>query len=146
MDRIPSDHDSIDTVSATLGRHAGRRHRVEIAPDDRDRFPVDEIVRVTIDGTRRHARVESHLTDDRVLITGAYDGPELVRDPSDATDRLAEWIADAGLDEDDPVLVDVVAEGFLYGLRTPGERVFYDDPDPPDEGLASIARDLTDGE
>jgi len=142
MDRVPSDHDSVDSVAAELGRHGGRRLRVEVPADEADRFPVEDTVRLSVGGTRRHARIDSHLTDDRLLITGAYDGPELARDPGDATDRLAEWIDDEGLEEGDPVLVDVVAPDFLYGLRRPGERVVYDDPDPPDEGLAAIARDL----
>jgi len=144
MDRIPSDHGSIRTVRAELARHGGRRLRVEIASEAADPFPEGEVVRVSTDGQRRHARIDTHLTDDRLVVTGVYDGPDAARDPGDATDRLAEWIDAEGLEAGDPVLVDVVAEDFLYGLRLPGERVFYDDPDPPDSDLASIARDLED--
>jgi hypothetical protein len=144
MDRIPSDHGSVRTVRVELARHGGRRLRVDVPAEAADQFPDGEVVRVSLDGQRRHARIDSHLTEDRPIVTGVYDGPDRARNPDDATDRLAEWIDAEGLEAGDPVLVDVVAEDFLYGLRVPGERVFYDDPDPPDSDLASIARDLED--
>lgn len=148
MDRIPSDHAGVHTVRATLARHGGTRLRVEIPADETDRFPAGEVVRVVLDDERRHARVDTHLTEDHLQVTGVYDTPDAARDPTGATDRLAEFLDDYDHDHDfepgDPVLVDVVAAGFLYGLRVPGERVVYDDPDPPDRSLADIARNLED--
>lgn len=146
MDRIPSDHDSVDVIRATLARHGGQRVRVEVPQYHADRFPRGDVFRVVVGGSRRYARIEPHLTADTLLITGAYDGPITTRDRSEAPDRLTEWVNATGLGPGDPVLIDVVTEDYLYGIRHPGDRVFYDDPEPPDDDLVAIARKLASDE
>ncbi|WP_049902194.1 DUF7112 family protein [Halococcus agarilyticus] len=138
-ERVPHDHPSVETVRATLARR-GRSSRPRLAlPDDADRFPTGT-TRLVLGGETHHARIESGLDGDRE-ITGAYDNARLARD-RDGTDRLDEWRSSAGIDLGRSVVVDVVEPGFLYGVREPGERAVYEATEPPDEGLAAIARDL----
>ena len=136
---VPSD--VVDSVRATLER-AGRtdRPKVVVPEDAHDRVPEGEVVRLSLDGAIRHATVELAI-DDRLELRGAYDNARLARN-SDGKNRLSEWVDANGLDFGRTVHLDVVAEGFFYGLRAPGERAVYHVPDRPDEGLAAIARDL----
>lgn len=140
-DRVQSDHPSIHTVRATLEETA-TGHRLTIPSDERDRFPVDEVVRVVIEGDRRFARVERALTGDELVIPGVYDAPRFARDPGDGTDRLATWVAGNDVRAGGSVLVDVVEPEFLYGIRAPGETTVYEATEPPDESLSAIAEDL----
>lgn len=141
MAGVPHDHPSVDTVRATVER-SGVGLRVAIPEDHRDRFPVDAVVTVVLDGTERHARIESHLTEDRLLLSGAYDTPDLARDPGSDPNRLGEWLDDRGREAGASVLIDVVAEGERYGLRGPRETATYRDRSARDDSLASIAEDL----
>jgi hypothetical protein len=141
---LPHDHPSVRTVRATLERQ-GSGLRVAIPESDADAVPAGEVVRVVLDGTERYALVDSHLTEGRPLVPGVYDTPDLARDPGGAADRLRAWAADRDRGAGDSVLLDALDEGHRYGLRAPGEAVTYRDRSTPDEGLASIARDL-DGE
>jgi hypothetical protein len=140
---VPHDHPTVDTVRAPVER-SGAGVRVAIPADDRDRFPVGDVVVVVLGGTDRYARVESHLTEDRLLLSGAYDSPDLARDPGASTDRLGEWLDDRDREAGDSVLIDVVDEGERYGLRGPRESATYRDRSTRDEGLASIAEDVDD--
>lgn len=139
-DRISSDHPSVRTVRATCTA-TPTGSRLELPPDDRDAFPIDEVVRVVIDGDELFARIERALTGDELLIPGVYETPDQARNPS-GTDRLAAWIDDEGVAAGSSILVDVVEPDFLYGLRTPGTSTYYDAREPPDESLSSIAEDL----
>lgn len=132
---------SVPTVRATLER-AGRtdRPKVSIPDDDRGRFPAGEVVRLLVGGKTRHATVERAL-DDTLEIRGVYDNARLARD-GEGDNRLPEWTDDARLDFGRSVLLDVLDEGFAYGLRAPGEEQIYHVPDRPDEGLTSIADDV----
>jgi hypothetical protein len=141
-ERVPSDHESITTVRATLER-VGRTDRPKVVlPVDRPmEFAPDEVVRVVVDGRTCHTQVATDL-DGRPELRGAFDSPTLARDPGAGADRLAAWVDDAALEFGGSVLVDVVTDGFEYGLRAPGERTVYEATARPDEGLASIARDV----
>jgi len=145
-DRIPSDHDAVATVRATLGTVGSTsRPRIEVPADAAHEFP-DGVVRLVVDGTERHAEIGTALGDDRRVIAGAYDAPRLARDPGDAPNRLLSWVdATDAVSVGGSVLVDVVEDGFKYGVRAPGERVVYEATESPDEGLASIAERLEDG-
>ena len=140
---VPSD--AVDSVRATLER-AGRtdRPKIVVPDDDRDAVPEGELVRLSADGTTYHARVELAI-DDSLELRGLYDNARLARE-GDGENRLAAWADDHGLDFGRTVHLDLVDEGFFYGLRAPGERAVYQVPDRPDEGLADIAGDLEDGE
>ena len=140
-DRIASDHPSVHTVRTTLESTA-TGHRVAIPPEDRDRFPVDEVVRVVLEGTEQYARVDRALTGDGRSISGVYDSPRFARDPREGVDRLAAWIDETGARVGGSVLVDVVEPDFLYGIRAPGESTVYEATEPPSESLASIAESL----
>jgi len=146
-DRVSSDHDSVTTLRATIGTAGStRRPRVEVSADEADALPADEVVRLVVDGTERHARIETALSDDRRVIPGAYDAPKFARDPGDAANRLLEWVeATDAVSVGGSVLVDVIEPEFKYGVRAPGERVVYEATESPDEGLASIAERLGDG-
>lgn len=145
MDRVPSDHDSITTVDATLSPHgATRRPAIELPDEAADVVPTGEVVRLSLSGDVYHARFEAYAGS--VRATGAFDTPELARSPGDGQNRLRGWIDEQGLEYGRTVHLDVIEPGFKYGLRAPGERVVYDAPSAPDESLASIARRLDEGE
>lgn len=157
-DRVASDHESITTVRATLARRGSTSRPAIELPDERadeqcssspdsasprrdaDAFPAGEVVRLVVDGSERHAKIEEYAGDRS--IPGAYDAPSMARDPGSASNRLVEWTDDAGLELGQSVLVDVIEEGFKYGVREPGERAFYDATEAPDDSLASIAEQL----
>jgi hypothetical protein len=140
---VPSD--AVDSVRATLER-AGRTDRPKIVvPDDaRDAVPEGAVVRLSADGATYHARVELAI-DDSLELRGLYDNARLARE-GDGENRLAAWADGQGLDFGRTVHLDVVDEGFFYGLRAPGERAVYRVPDRPDEGLADIARQVEGGD
>lgn len=142
-DRIASDHPSVRTVRSTCTETA-TGVRLEVPADDRDTFVTDDVVRVVLDGDELFARVERALTGEELSIPGVYQTPGDARDPSGATDRLREWIDANGVSPGGSVLIDVVEPEFLYGLRAPGETVYYDAREPPSDSLSEIATDLED--
>lgn len=141
-DSLPSDHPSISTYRVALARH-GRTDRPRIDLPDDEAFPVGDVVRLVIDGREHRARIDSDFEETPVL-TGAYDSPREARSPAAGTNRLAEWVEDAGIEWGGSVLVDVVEPGFKFGLRAPGERAVYEATEPPKDSLADIARRLED--
>lgn len=146
-EKVPSDHPTISTVDATLARSgATARPRIDLPPEAADQFPADEIVRVVLDGQEYRARIERAFEGDGLQIRGAYDSPRLARNPGEGENRLVEWYDESGLSFGRTVLVDVVTEGFKYGLRAPGSRAVYDATEAPDESLAAIAEQVEDSE
>ena len=140
-DRLPSDHDSITTVRATLVRRGGTsRPAIELPGDSDVPFPSGDVVRVVIDGDERFARITA--SESGVRIPGIYDDPSFARDPGTAPNRFVEWFERSDLEIGGSVLVDEIEPEFKYGLRIPGERVFYEATESPDDSLASIARNL----
>ena len=140
-DRIASDHPSVQTVRSTCVETT-TGVRLEIPADDRDAVPTDEVVRLVLDGDELFGRVERALTGDELSIPGVYETPDQARDPSGATDRLAEWVDEHDVPAGGSVLIDVIEPDFLYGLRQPGETAFYDAREPPSDSLSDIANDL----
>lgn len=144
VDRVPSDHPSITTVRATLSKSgATSRPILELPTDGAVDFPDEEVVRIVVDGTVRHAEPRRPLTGDGLVVSGIYDTPEAAREKN-GTDRLGEWVADAPVSFGGSVLIDEVEPGFEYGLRAPGKRVVYDATESPHDSLANIAEDLAD--
>lgn len=142
-DRVPSDHDTVTTVRATLATTGStRRRRLEIPADAAGQFPADEVVRLVVDGSEYHARIETALTEETRVLSGAYDAPRFARSPGDAPDRLGPWLDDVDVAVGDSVLVDVIEAGFKYGVREPGERTVYKATESPDDSLASIAEQV----
>lgn len=143
-DRISSDHPSVQTVRATL-TETTTGVRLEIPPDEREAFPLEDVIRIVLDGTERFTRLERALTGEDVFVTGVFDAPGSARNPSDGEDRLPAWADDHDVHIGGSVLVDVVEPDFLYGLRAPGETAVYEAKEPPSDSLASIAESLEDG-
>ncbi|MCU4743787.1 hypothetical protein OB955_16300 [Halobacteria archaeon AArc-m2/3/4] len=140
-DRISSDHSSVQTVRATLAETT-TGVRLEVPAENRDQIPVDEVVRVVLDGDELFAMPERQLGGEDVHIPGVYETPDIARDPRQGTDRLSAWRADENVRLGGSVLLDVVEPDFLYGVRSPGQTAFYDAREPPSDSLASIAKDL----
>lgn len=141
-DRVPSDHPSVDSVRAELVR-AGRtdRPRVAVPAEAADRFVDGEVVRLVVDGVERFTRVDGGDRGDRLQLRGAHDTPADARDRTAGSDHLGDWQDAHDVRFGGAVLVDVVEAGYKYGLRAPGERVFYEGG-RPDSSLADIAEDL----
>lgn len=144
-DRVSSDHPSVRTVRSTCAETA-TGSKLEIPADDRDAFAAGEVVRIVLDGTERFATVERALTGEELSISGIYDTPDQARNPGGGSDRLREWVDDQDVRAGGSVLIDVVEPEFLYGLRSPGETVYYDAREPPNSSLIDIASDLENGE
>ncbi|WP_207591463.1 DUF7112 family protein [Halomontanus rarus] len=140
-DRISSDHSSVQTVRATL-TETTTGVRLEVPSEDRELVPVDEVVRIVLDGDELFAKPERQLGGEDVHIPGVYETPDFARDPRQGTDRLSEWREDENVRLGGSVLLDVVESDFLYGVRSPGETAYYDAREPPSDSLASIAKDL----
>ena len=144
-DRVPSDHPTISTIDATLSRSgATDRPRIDIPAEAADDVPAGEVVRLVLDDQEYRTRIERAFSGDGLQIRGAYDSPRLARNPGDGENRLIEWYEDSGLAFGRTILLDVVTEGFKYGLRTPGSRAVYDATEAPSDSLASIAEQLED--
>jgi hypothetical protein len=136
-DRIPSDHEAVETHRATI-ESIGRTGRPRVVlPDDCD-LSVDESIVLALDGTQYHARVESSLDSDAV-VTHAADNRRLARE-RDGENRLATWVESADVSIGGSAHFDVIRSGHQYGLRTPGRRVVYTAIEQPDSSLSSIAR------
>ncbi|GAB7019608.1 DUF7112 family protein [Halostagnicola bangensis] len=140
-DRLSSDHPSIRTVRATLSETT-TGVRLEIPGEESDGFSVDELVRITIEGTERFAQIERALTGDELTIEGVYETAEGARDPREGTDILPDWCGDHTVRDGGSVLIDIIEPGFAYGLRSPGETNYYDASEPPKSSLSDIANDI----
>ncbi|MDL0121401.1 MULTISPECIES: hypothetical protein [Halobacterium] len=139
-------HETVQSGRGSVVRAGGtRRLAVQVPADSAASLPVGDVVRVVLDGSEHHASVAA-TADDTPVVRGAYATPRLARQPNGADNELAAWLADAGLEAGRSVHVDVVAAGFKYGLRAPGETATYESTGTPDEGLADIAASLGDGD
>lgn len=143
-DRVSSEHPSVRTIRATC-TETTTGVRLEIPAADTDAFPLEEVVRVVLDGEERFARIDRGLTDDQYLIRGIFATPDGARGDGGGPDLLSPWVDDHDVRIGGSVLVDVVEPDFLYGLREPGATTFYDAHEPPSTGLQDIARGLEDG-
>ncbi|MFB6251633.1 MAG: hypothetical protein ABEI27_08110 [Halobellus sp.] len=140
-ERVPSDHTAVTNLRATLARSGGIRRPCLRLPDDAA-VEADDVIRLLLDGTTTHARVES---DSRgMLLRGAYDNERLARDPPDGENQLVGWCRTHDRSPDDTVVLDELDPGFCYGLREPGNRLVYNVPRRPDESLQDIASSLRD--
>lgn len=142
-DRISSDHASLTTVRATLVQSGALdRPKVEVPAEHASAFPTDDVVRIVADETEYRARIEAPLTGDGREIRGLYDTPGLARSPEDGENHLGEWADATNVEFGQSVLMDVVEEGFKYGLREPGKQTVYEATESPDSSLADIARNV----
>ena len=140
-DRLPSDHDSVETVRARVERHGGSRRLAiprEAVPDD------ESLVRVVLDERIRFGRLNEGTEDDRWLV-GVFDTTRGASDHGSGQDRLDPWLDENDRSIGSSVEVDVIEPGRRYGLRVPGARTVYTGVERPDAGLDAIARRLADG-
>jgi len=138
-DRVPSDNDSISTHRVTL-ETVGRTSRPRIALPAAVEAADGDVVRLTFDGQEYHARVETSL-DGTVEIRGAFDNARLARS-DDGEDHLTAWVAESDVEPGRSLLLDVLTEGYHFGLREAGERVVYTVRDAPEDSLSNIAQSL----
>jgi len=138
-DRVPSDHDAVDTHRVPI-EAVGRTGRPRVVLPDAVGLSDGDVVTLALDGDDYEARVETSLDGDRT-VTHAADNRRLARE-RDGENRLAEWVADATVSLGGSAHLDVVTEGHQYGLRTPGTRVVYTATEAPDSSLSDIASDL----
>jgi len=138
-ERVPSDHDSVDTRRVPV-EAVGRTGRPRVVLPDDVGLSDGDVVSLALDGDDYEARVETSLDGD-LAVTHVADNRRLARE-RDGENRLAEWVADASVSVGGSAHLDVVTEGHQYGLRTPGTRVVYTATDAPDSSLSDIASDL----
>jgi len=138
-DRIRSDHPVVDT------------HRVEIeavGATDRPQLLLPaalscapgEFVRLSIEGRQTHAVVVTTLRGDSA-IQDARANRRLAR-TGDGDNLLADWLDERGHGPGSTLVLDVLTQGYAYGLREPGKRVRYEPVARPDDSLADIADSL----
>lgn len=140
MTRISSDHNTIDSVRATVVSYGTRRKLAIELPSDVS-IPTGEVFRISLSGNLYHGRFDSFAGGLRLL--GVYQTPEVAREPAEGEDYLSPWLTDEGLTAGRSVHVDIIEPEYKYGLRPPGEQVVYTDPDPPDSSLQSIAEQFS---
>lgn len=138
-DRISSDHDTVRSHRVHLGQ-VGRTDRPQIELPERLEWPEGDVLWFSLAGTTGYAQVDTTLTGDPV-VRGVFVDRNLARTGS-GENRLRDWVSESGLATGDALLLDVLRTGYAYGLRAPGDRVFYEPPEPPASSLADIARDL----
>lgn len=138
-DRLPSDHEAVETRRVTVGR-VGRtdRPRIEL-PDGLD-VSAGDVIECVLDGTGYYATIETTL-DGSPMVQHVADNRRLARE-NGGQNRLVEWFAASDCSLDGSVHLDIVTPGHTYGLRTPGQRVVYSATDTPDDSLSSIAENL----
>ena len=138
-ERIPSDHDAVDTHRVPV-EAMGRTGRPRLVlPADIDLNDGDTVT-FALDGERYYATVGTSLDGD-LVVTHVADNRRLARE-HDGENRLAEWLSDGSVSLGGSAHLDVVTDGHQYGLRTPGQRVVYEASDGPDSSLSDIASDL----
>jgi hypothetical protein len=135
-ERVPSDHASVTTYRATIARSGGTRRPCLRLPDEAD-VEAGEFVRLLLDGTHTHARVDEDASGR--FVRGAYDNKRLARNPGEGENRLDEWCEETGRGPGSAVELDEIDAGFCYGLREPGVRTVYRVPKRPNQSLADIA-------
>ncbi|MFC6863578.1 hypothetical protein ACFQGE_08890 [Halomicroarcula sp. GCM10025817] len=138
-DRVPSDHDAVETHRVPIAR-VGRTDSPQVVLPDAVALEDGSVVRVALDGTQYHAAVERDIDGDRVL-SHVADNARLARE-REGENRLAEWVRDADVSLGGSAHFDVVTPGHEYGLRTPGTRVVYTTTERPNRSLSDIAESL----
>lgn len=138
-DRVPSDHDAVDTHRVPI-EAVGRTGRPRVVLPDAIDVSDGSTVTLSLDGDAHDATVGTTLDGD-LAITHAADNRRLARE-RDGENRLAEWVESASVSLGGSAHLDVVTAGQHYGLRTPGTRVVYTATTAPDSSLSDIASDL----
>lgn len=138
-DRVPSDHESIQTHRVEVVRSGGTRRPCVRLPDDLGVVDGD-VVRLVLDRSTVYSQIRSDSQGH--FLRGAYGNRRLARTPGEGDNRLVEWLEEHGREPGDPLELDVVESGDQFGIRLPGERTVYEAVRGPSSSLSDIARDL----
>jgi hypothetical protein len=138
-DRIPSDHDAVETHRVSV-ESIGRTDRPRVPIPDAVDLGEGDVVGLALDGDQYYTLVETTFEGD-LVVTRAGDNRRVARE-GEGPNRLAEWIADGTVSYGGSAHFDVVTAGEEYGLRTPGRRTVYTVTGGPDDSLSDIASDL----
>lgn len=142
-ERVPSDHETVETSRVHLAQ-IGRTRRLQVELPDTIECAVDDLVSLSLEADTCHAQVTASL-DGTPTIRGAFPTRQLARSDDVESDKLSPYLDAHGLEAGDPLALDVLRNGYAYGLRRPGERVVYEPPEPPNSTLADIARETERG-
>ena len=138
VDRIRSDHPHIQTYRATVARHGGRRHRLDLPPAIADDLTAGSIVRATVTERERFAcleRVSGGLAIVRLTTTHA--GAEAA-----GSDCLSDYLQRWDISRGQTVLVDIIVPNEHIGLRPPGTTAVYPAPQQRNASLTDIAQSI----
>lgn len=138
-DAVPSDHSVVDSHRVELDS-LGSTGRPQLLLPPELSCTAGEFVRLVVGGTATHAEVVSTLRDD-TAIRGAYATRRRAR-TGDGDNLLGDWLDEHSHGPGSTLVLDVITDGYAYGLREPGERVIYEPLEPPDSSLADIAESL----
>ncbi|MBV0924299.1 hypothetical protein KTS45_08800 [Halomicroarcula limicola] len=138
-ERVPSDHEAIETHRVTV-ESVGRTDRPRVALPDAVGLQDGDVVSLALDGDGYYAAVETNIQGERGIAHVA-DNRRLARE-REGENRLAEWVADGTVSLGGSAHLDVITDGTEYGLRTPGTRVVYTSTGGADSSLADIAEDV----
>ena len=138
-DPIPSDHPVVDSHRVELDA-IGSTGRPQVVLPPGLSCGVGETVWLSLAGAGSHAEVVESLDGD-AAIRAAYANRRLAR-TGEGTDLLGDWFDENGFDPGTTLVLDVLTEGYGYGLREPGTRVVYEPVERPDPSLADIAESL----
>ncbi len=139
-DAIPSDHDAVESHRVTLSQ-VGSTNRLQVPLPAAVSCDPGDVVSLSLSGDTAYAAVTTTLRGDPVVRT-AFPTRHLARRDREGEDELACWLDRVSAGASDTLVLDVLTGGYAYGLREPGARVVYTPPDPPDQSLADIARNL----
>ncbi len=138
-DRVPSDHPVVDSHRVELSA-VGSTNRPQLVLPAVLSCDAGDLVWLSLAGTGTHAEVVPTLSGE-TAVRAAYANRKLTRDRT-GEDLLGSWLDERGFGPGTTLVLDVLTEGYAYGLREPGARVVYDPVDRPDSSLADIAESL----
>lgn len=138
-DSIPSDHPAVDSHRVELSA-VGSTGRPQLELPVELRCEDGDFVQLVIDGQQTHTEVVSTLGGEHA-IRGGYANKRLAR-TKDGTNLFTQWLGNAGFGPGSTLVLDVLTNGYAYGLRVPGERIVYHPIEKPDSSLSDIAESL----
>ena len=139
-DRLPSDHPVVDSHRLRL-EAVGSTSRPQVPLPAAVSVDAGTFVRLSLGGeTETHAEVVSTLRGGRA-VRAARANRRLAR-TGEGANLLGEWLDAGDHGPGDTLVLDVLTEGYAYGLREPGDRIVYAPVEPPDSSLADIAESL----
>lgn len=140
-DAVPSDHDAVDHHRVRLSQ-VGRTNRLQVPLPDGLPCEPGDVVSLSLSGDGAFTQVTTTLGGDPA-VRDAFPTRRLARTDDADADVLANWFDEHSVGAGDTLVLDVLTEGYAYGLREPGSRVVYAPPEKPDSSLTDIARSIT---